>query len=600
MKGQRASVHGKQSISNSSGVGLSTVEATLQKLAADEKRHEVLIQDIASKLAIRREGARRIHERHKDLSFADSNYVWVKSIGKGRHGEMKVAKRKNNAYVKRPLGMPTEKREQEAVSRFVAIRIIRRYSVRSTARRQTSDVDDISTGPDQQAMLRHCQALRDLDHPNIQREIETFQDSQNLYIVMELYTGGDMISRDKDPLPEPRAAWSIKQICSAMAHAHGKGIVHQDLRPDNVLYASKDADARLVVTDWACIEYIGTPEKDARKGLIKTKFSAPELVPSSRTDRGDVWSIGVMAYALLTFELPFGWNGEGTLQFKGNLSENCVDFISKALSINPQDRLPAIQMLSHPWLQQVNLANFSGDNLTREVSSVIDLNVANSLARYRERSVLQRTAAVLAVEHLSGEKLHELTQLFQKLDKNGDGVVSREELMTGLTETLKRAQAQDGPCTPSGKNFGQEEADTLDLEDLIEDSDKVLALVTLMDPDSDGKIAYTDFLAAAAESCFDNCVDLCWEAFSAFDLDKNGTITRAELSVLLDSPMINDVIESAAKQGLASPKTKADFHTAFAVLGGSIQNIDGMMTEVDRDADGRITFEEFMKFMMEG
>jgi calcium-dependent protein kinase len=229
--------------------------------------------------------------------------------------------------------------------------------------------------------------------------------------------------------------------------------------------------------------------------------------------------------------------------------------------------------------------------------NVLSLDVANSLARFREKSVVQRTAASIAVESLSGQKLHELTTLFQKLDRNGDGVVSKEEMIQGLQDTLQKAQLKP-PSTPS-QNFGQDEADICDLEDLLDDSSKVTALVSLMDTGNNGTIAYSDFLAAAAESCFDSCVDLCWEAFSSFDLDKSGAITRQELTALLDSPAINDVIDEAGKQGLATPRTKADMHAAFATLGGVPQSIEGMMSDADADSDGRITFEEFMKVMME-
>jgi len=75
-----------------------------------------------------------------------------------------------------------------------------------------------------------------------------------------------------------------------MVDAHDRGIVHQDLRPDNVHYRTREPGSDLVVTDWACTEYINTPPKDARRQLIISEYSAPELVPERRTDRSDVWS----------------------------------------------------------------------------------------------------------------------------------------------------------------------------------------------------------------------------------------------------------------------------------------------------------------------
>lgn len=83
-----------------------------------------------------------------------------------------------------------------------------------------------------------------------------------MYIVMELYTGGDLLQKEHAPVEEERAAALVYQICAAMAHAQMKGIVHQDLRPENVHYATSSADARLVVTDWACVEFLASPPKD--------------------------------------------------------------------------------------------------------------------------------------------------------------------------------------------------------------------------------------------------------------------------------------------------------------------------------------------------
>ncbi|CAK0837870.1 unnamed protein product, partial [Prorocentrum cordatum] len=60
-----------------------------------------------------------------------------------------------------------------------------------------------------------------------------------------------------------------------------------------------EEDSRVVVTDWCCCEYVATPPEASRRGLIFSDYSAPELEPERRTDRSDMWSIGVMAHALL-------------------------------------------------------------------------------------------------------------------------------------------------------------------------------------------------------------------------------------------------------------------------------------------------------------
>lgn len=584
MYGQRASTGGRASIGNNlESFGLSSVSSTLDKLRGDERRHETLIKDLAQKDCMRRTGIKNIVERHTHKSFADSDYVFVKTLGKGRHGEMKLAKRKANEFVKHQLGTPGKTREKNAVSRFVAVRIIRRYGIRGG---RVSENDQIAPKK-HAALLRYIEGLRRLDHPNIQREIESFEDSQNVFVVMELYTGPKLLDKLQTPLSEMQAAWIIKQVVSGIAHAHSVGIVHQDIRPDNIMYASADCDARIVITDWACLEFLDTNPSESRKDLIFSDFSAPELEADRRTDKADMWSIGVTAFVLLTLKFPFGPNQERDFEWSPDdpvLSSDCRDLIGKLLKRDPVNRPSAQEAMFHPWLAKAAPA-VEPQHLT------LSLESAGCLARFRERSVLQRTAASIAVEHLTGEKLHELTQVFQSLDRDGDGKITKEDMLQCLRDSCAANQSS---------NVGDKQADDMDdIQDLLDDSSKISALVGLLDPDADGKITYTDFLTAAAESCFEHSVDLAWEAFRSFDLSHSGSITKKEMSVLLDSPVMDEVLEAQQRAGLKRTKTKDDLAKAFKALGDAPKSTEDCFKELDDNNDGRITFEEFLKAMSE-
>merc|ERR1719235_530803 len=207
----------------------------------------------------------------------------------------------------------------------------------------------------------------------------------------------------------------------------------------------------------------------------------------------------------MTFSIPwldesgnFQWSEEELLWY----SKPCLDFITAILRADPSRRLSAVEALNHPWLLQAH-------SIERTVPGM-EINIAGALARYRERSILQRTAASIAVEHMSGETLHKLTSLFQSLDTNSDGCISSEEMIQGLKDTLLEVRG--------AKLEGAAAEDREELEDLLDDHNKVTGLLNLMETHHDGRIAYSDFLAAAAGCCFDNCVDLCWEAFRSFDL----------------------------------------------------------------------------------
>jgi len=520
------------------------------------------------------------------MSFHQSGYVFMKTLGTGRHGTMKLAKKKTSPHVKHVKASPVLQRSTTAVSHFVAVRVISRCEVRGRGQGQ----ELLSTKESHAVLLRHVEALRSMDHPNIQREIETFEDAQHIYIVMELYTGGDLLEKENDPLPEGRAAWCINQICSAVAHAHGKGIVHQDLRPDNVHYATTSEDARLVVTDWACVEYVKTPSKESRKHLIFTEYSAPELDPHQRSDRSDMWSIGVMAFALLTFALPFGDHGPrekpadfGWHESDPVVSEECKDFIQRLLKIDPATRMSAQDALAHPWLAQAR-ENRRGDR-RRSLSAPL----ASSVMKFKDSSVLHRTAAALCVDHLSGQKLYELTQQFNLLDKDGDGMIEKADMVEALRNTLEVER-------PRAETDESIEELTEDIEELLKDKTQVTALVNLMDTDGDGKISYSDFLAAAGDVCISDCTALCWEAFRAFDRDGNGTISRKEIHDLLDTPIMDEVL-AKTKAARVNDREKQDLIDAFQELGG-MQTVDEMFNEADGNHHNRLSFEEFMKMVM--
>jgi len=567
--------------------GLSSLQATLEKLKGDEARHDQIVDNLAARLAIRRGSVKHRVAEHKVKTFHDSGYVFMKTLGQGRHGMMKLAKRKTSAQVKHTKAGPDS--GKEALAQFVAVRVIQRTVVRHRGRSEADEV--LASKESHSVFMRHIEALRELDHPNIQREIETFEDDTHVYIVMELYTGGDlldMLEGEAGPLAESRVQWIMSQICAAMAHSHAKGIVHQDLRPDNVHFASKAADSRLVVTDWACLEYISVPPKECRQHLILSEYSAPELEPQHRAAGADVWSMGVMAFALLSLALPFGTHGPraepANFQWHVSdpkMSEMCRDFVCRMLKLDPAERMTTAQALAHPWLAEARETQAQRSGKRGSLTA----SVTRSLVHFKDSTVLKRTAAALAADHLTGAKLAEFTQQFQLLDKSGDGLVPTQDMVEALTHALSNSET-----VHELEELGE------DIQKMVDNKVQIKALVTLMDTDGDGKISYSDFLAAAGEATVSTCTALCWEAFKAFDRDGNGSISRTELQDLLKNSCMDEVFE---RTHVVRAQTR-ELERAFAELGGSAQTVDEILNVADENGDQRVTFEEFMRMMATG
>merc|ERR1711971_813920 len=106
---------------------------------------------------------------------------------------------------------------------------------------------------------REVDILRCLDHPNIVRLYEAFEDESNIYIVLELCEGGDLLERvtvAQDRLPEKEAAALLWQMLSAVQHLYMRGIVHRDLKPENFLFTRQEPEREPLPPDVSPVKLI--------------------------------------------------------------------------------------------------------------------------------------------------------------------------------------------------------------------------------------------------------------------------------------------------------------------------------------------------------
>jgi len=207
--------------------------------------------------------------------------------------------------------------------------------------------------------------LSKLNHDSILRYRESWIDNKNFYILTELCTGGELFDRIKQVkhFAEDEAARIMKTILSAMEHCHRKNIVHRDLKPENIVYKDDDhsllviidfGDAKIVTDDEIYDDFVGT-----------AFYLAPECVRNRRgweLKMSDMWTLGVIAYVLLTGRPPF-WGRDnreilrrilkGKLTFPRtiNLTKTCTHFIQCLIKHDPKKRLSAKDALDHPWIK---------------------------------------------------------------------------------------------------------------------------------------------------------------------------------------------------------------------------------------------------------
>ncbi|KQK14076.1 hypothetical protein BRADI_1g14200v3 [Brachypodium distachyon] len=223
-----------------------------------------------------------------------------------------------------------------------------------------------ATGMDEARVLGEVAAMRRLRHPNVLRLHEVLATRSKVYLVMELATGGDLLSRlaslPSRRLPEHAARRVFLQLASALIYCHARGVSHRDVKPQNVLL---DAEGNLKVCDFGLA---AVPESRRDDGRLHTAcgtpaFAAPEVLRRKAYDgvKADAWSCGVILFVLLAGHLPFDDSNIVDMCRKahrrdyvvpGWVSQPARRLVGRLLDPNPATRLTVAELSSHPWFKR--------------------------------------------------------------------------------------------------------------------------------------------------------------------------------------------------------------------------------------------------------
>ncbi|RKP10166.1 putative calmodulin-dependent protein kinase type 1 [Thamnocephalis sphaerospora] len=207
-------------------------------------------------------------------------------------------------------------------------------------------------------------------HPHILALRDYFETQNNLYLVMDLASGGELFDRicEKGSYYERDAARLVRTITDAVSYLHSNDIVHRDLKPENLLFRTKEENSDLLIADFGLSRIV---ERE-RFHLLTTTcgtpgYMAPEIFRKEGYDaQVDMWAIGVITYFLLCGYTPFDreTNAEEIQAIMGaeyafepaeywvGISDEAKNFVSSLLVIEPNHRLTAQAALDHPWLKR--------------------------------------------------------------------------------------------------------------------------------------------------------------------------------------------------------------------------------------------------------
>ncbi|XP_068481576.1 CDPK-related kinase 6-like isoform X1 [Phaseolus vulgaris] len=405
-------------------------------------------------------------ERSLDKSFGygknfGAKFELGKEVGRGHFGHTCWAKGKKG----------------ELKGQSVAVKIISKAKMTSAIA-----IEDVR---------REVKMLKALSgHKNLVKFYDAFEDVNNVYIVMELCEGGELLDRILDRggrYPEDDAKAILVQILDVVAFCHLQGVVHRDLKPENFLFVSKDDDAVMKVIDFGLSDFV-RPDQRLNDIVGSAYYVAPEVLHRSYSVEGDLWSIGVISYILLCGSRPFWARTESgifrsVLRANPNfddspwpsISPEAKDFVKRLLNKDHRKRMTAAQALGMFHLNFLpNLVLLNKMLLVYEIPKCysmvpanrefpiyfaahpwlrneknpipLDILIYKLVKSYVRTSPLRRAALKALARALPEDDLIYLRAQFNLLEPK-DGCISLENfrvaLMKNATDAMKESRAPD-------------------------------------------------------------------------------------------------------------------------------------------------------------
>jgi calcium-dependent protein kinase len=356
--------------------------------------------------------------------------------------------------------------------------------------------------------------LKATDHPNIIKLYETFEDKANVYLIMEECNGGELFERlamnakNHKLFTEKDAAKIMKQILEAVNYLHFHGVCHRDLKPENILLSSMDEYSQLKLIDFGLSKVLKTIDSNIKGEVGTLYYMAPEVFLGNYNEKCDVWSCGVILYIILSGNPPFfDTNNEKLKEKICNIEYNFDLPIFSKISEDAKDLLRQIFVPyeSRPTISDILNSTWVKENAPNSSSESLNIDWGH-IQKYSKLNLVQKSVINYRAFHMNPQESQKFIEMFKLMDKNSDGVLSLEEIKTGIQQ-----------CKLMGEM--NEEA----IENLFNN----------MDLDKNGLVNYTEFVSALMDYEKNIQKEHLIECFKIYDTDNSGKIDFREFCHIL-------------------------------------------------------------------
>ena len=415
--------------------------------------------------------------------------------------------------------------------------------------------------PDIDKFQNEIKILSMVDHPNIVRLFEVIEDDKYFNLFQELCTGGELLSKVQKPLKEKEIAKIFKQIMSAIAYCHEKGIVHRDMKLENILFSTESEDSPIKIIDFGLSVLLG--KKDVKENEVTdlkkygfkrmtTKvgtiyYMSPEVIKGNYDEKCDIWACGVILYTLLAGYPPF--NGQTDKDIYNMISKMSFDFeqpvwkgvskyakelIKKMLS-PAKSRYTAEEVLNSKWLSVKTKKN------DEKINYYLDYK---HIEKYKSYNKFKQAILTFIASRLSSEESDKIRNIFCSIDESQKGFITYEDFSNYLINECN-------------------------IDEFSDKQNEIKKAFKSVDIDQNNAIDYTEFLAANIDDNIYLKEEKLKEAFRKFDLEDVGYIKKEDIIRVLKLDNLEDKDKIANK----------------------------IIEENDFDKDGKINFNDFMTAM---